>query len=316
MNWGFVGFGRIALKFMESLKHADDETIYAIASRSNAPSIASQYPDVKIYDRYEDLFNDPSVDIVYVNTTHNFHKQNVIDALRGGKHVLCEKPIGLTVAEVNEMITVAKEKRRFLMEGLWSRFLPGYREAMNQIKGGAIGEVKYVRAEFAFSDVSHKERLYDPNLAGGSNYDVNIYNLALVHDIFGHSFSNMMLHAKKSSSGTDLSCSSILQFPEGKMAQLFSSIEMTCENAAMIYGTGGWLKMDQFWKCERFTVNSDEGELVREFPFRSNGYYHEIQAASHCVSTGELESPLMSWQHSLELAAMVEETEKMIKQVD
>ncbi len=169
MNWGFIGFGRIAVKFMESLRLVKSETPYALASRSNAEQLKSQFSDLKIYDSYEDLLNDIEVDIVYVSTTHNFHKQNVIDALRNGKHVLCEKPMGLTVAEIEEMIAVARGEEKFLMEGLWSRFLPGYQKVREVVESGEIGDITLIRSEFAFTDPSHKNRLYDPNLAGGSN---------------------------------------------------------------------------------------------------------------------------------------------------
>ncbi|NVJ47654.1 MAG: Gfo/Idh/MocA family oxidoreductase, partial [Cytophagia bacterium] len=95
MNWGFIGFGRIARKFLESLLAIEGEVAYAFASRSNAKVLAEEFPDVKIYSSYEELLADPEIDIVYISTTHNFHCQNTIDALRAGKHVVCEKPMGI-----------------------------------------------------------------------------------------------------------------------------------------------------------------------------------------------------------------------------
>ncbi len=313
MNWGFIGYGRIASKFMESLKLVKDEAPYALASRSNAEQLKGQFPDLRVYDNYSSLLSDPEIDIVYVNTTHNFHKDNVIEALKKGKHVLCEKPMGLGVAEIKEMITVSRAENKFLMEGLWTRFLPGYQKAKEVITSGKIGELTLIRSEFAFTDVTHKERLYNPVLAGGSNYDVNIYNLALVQDFFGSECPEIKIQARTSPSGTDLSCSSILQFSDNKLAQLFSSIEMSCDNAAWIYGTKGWVRMEHFWMCEKFEVKSDEGVRTIELPFTSNGFYHEIEEVVRCVNAGNMESTLMSHSHSKKLALLVETTEKLIR---
>lgn len=313
MNWGFIGYGRIATKFMEGLKLVKSEVPYALASRSNAAQLKDQFPELKIYDSYNSLLDNPEVDIVYVNTTHNFHKDNVIDALKKGKHVLCEKPMGLGFAEIEEMTSVARSENKFLMEALWTRFLPGYQKAKEIITSGEIGDLTLIRSEFAFKDVTHKGRLYNAALAGGSNYDVNIYNLALVHDFFGNESPDIQIQAKTSPSGTDLSCSSILQYSDNKLAQLFSSIELSCDNAAWLYGTRGWVRMEDFWKCEKFEVKSDEGKRMIELPFIGNGYCHEIEEVAHCVKSGNMESSLMSHSHSKELAFLVETTEKLIK---
>ncbi len=313
MNWGFIGYGRIAVKFMESLKLVKGEVPYALASRSNAEQLRSQFLELKVYDSYDGLLNDPNVDIVYVNTTHNFHKENVIDALKKGKHVLCEKPMGLNVAEVDEMVAMAKIQGKFLMEGLWTRFLPGYQKVKEVVTSGEIGEVTLIRSEFAFTDVTHKERLYNPALAGGSNYDVNIYNLALVHDFLGNEQPEIKIQARTSESGTDLSCSSILQFSDNSMAQLFSSIEMSCENAAWLYGTKGWIRMEHFWKCEKFEIQSENGKRSVELPFTGNGFYHEIEEVVNCINGGLHESLLMSHAHSRELIKLVDTTEQLIR---
>jgi len=313
LNWGFIGYGRIAQKFMDALKGVESETPYAIASRSNATELSNQFPDLKMYDSYERLYQDAEVDIVYISTTHNFHRQNVLDALRHGKHVLSEKPLGLTVAEVEEMVAEAKGQKSFLMEGLWSRFLPGYQKAKEIALSGEIGELRLIKSDFAFYDVSHKGRLYDPKLAGGSNYDVNIYNLALVHDIFGNAVPEMNIQVNKYETGTDLSCSSLLSYSGNRRAQIFSSIELQCENSAWIYGTKGWLKMEEFWKCQRFHLHTENEDQIIELPFVGNGYFHEIVEAVECVKRGEIESKLMSHQHSLELARLLEQTERLIE---
>ena len=150
MNWGIIGYGEIAPSFIESLMQAKEETLFAIASKSKSEDLKSKYEGVKIFDNYQSLFDDKSVEVVYICTTHNFHKENVLSALKAGKHVLCEKPMGISKAETTEMIDEAKKQNKFLMEGMWTRFLPAYKYFKEILSSQKLGAVKFVRADFGF----------------------------------------------------------------------------------------------------------------------------------------------------------------------
>jgi len=309
MNWGFLGFGRIARKFLESLDTVDGETPYAFASRSNATNLQEEFPDVVVYDSYKALLEDPKVDVVYISTTHNFHCQNVVDSLRAGKHVLCEKPMGISSDEIMKMKEVAKESDRFLMEAMWMRFLPTYREAIARAKSGTVGEIKYMTASFGFRSedkLTKDGRLLNPDLAGGALFDVGVYPLTIMSDLFGWEPSSFNASAQLSDTGVDETIQMQFNFEQGQMAQLLGSIGLHTNKEACIYGTNGFIRMPMFWKGERFEIVKGDDLEQFELPYKGNGYVHEIEEVVKCVKEGKSESPLFTLNDSLMSARLVE----------
>lgn len=308
MNWGFIGFGRIARKFLTSLESVQGETPYAFASRSNAVELEKEFSNVKVYDNYESLFTDPDIDIVYISTTHNFHCQNVIDALNAGKHVLCEKPMGISPDEIRKMMEVTKGTGKFLMEAMWMRFLPAYREAIRRAKSGEIGEIQYITASFGFNSPNLKPegRLLNPDLAGGALYDVGVYPLTIVSDIFGWQPDSFQAQAVLSETGIDQSIQVQLSYKGGEMAQVFGSIAMNTNKEACIYGSEGFIKLPLFWKAQEFEIHKGDNIEKVELPFKSTGYAHEIEEVVKCIKEGKTESPLFTLNDSLMSANLVE----------
>ncbi|WP_323755315.1 Gfo/Idh/MocA family oxidoreductase [Roseivirga sp.] len=308
MNWGFIGFGRIARKFLSSLTSVEGETPYAFASRSNATALEKEFPDVKVYDSYEALLADPNVDLVYISTTHNFHCQNVIDALNAGKHVLCEKPMAISSEEIRKMTEVARSTGKFLMEAMWMRFLPAYREAIRRAKTGEIGAIQYITASFGFNSPNLKPdgRLLNPDLAGGALYDVGVYPLTIVSDIFGWEPNSFSADAVLSATGIDQSIQVQLSYEGGEMAQVFGSIAMNTNKEACIYGSEGFIKLPLFWKAETFEVHKNDSIEKVELPFKSTGYVHEIEEVAKCIKEGKTESSLFTLNDSLMSANLVE----------
>lgn len=310
MNWGFIGFGRIARKFLESLEAVEGETAYAFASRSNADALKKEFPNVKIYESYNALLADPSIDIVYISTTHNFHCENTIDALKAGKHVVCEKPMGISSKEIERMTAVAKETGKFLMEAMWMRFLPAYREAIRRAKSGEIGKIRYMTASFGFRSLdklTKDGRLLNPDLAGGALFDVGVYPLTIAADLFGWRPKEFNAQAQVGETGVDETMQIQLNYGENRMAQLLASISLVTNKEACIYGEEGFIRMPLFWKCEEFEiVKGDETERIK-LPYISNGYSHEIIAARDCIKNGEIESNLFTLEESLASARLVEQ---------
>lgn len=309
MNWGFIGFGRIARKFLESLHSVEGELPYAFASRSNAQDLKKEFPEVKIYDSYEGLLADPKVDVVYISTTHNFHYQNTLDALEAGKHVLCEKPMSISSDQAEEMISLATKQKLFFMEAMWMRFLPAYQSAIQRIKQGDIGEVRHLTASFGFRSeekLTKDGRLMNPDLAGGALYDVGVYPLNLASDIFGWEVTGFCAQARKSDTGVDESIQIQMRFKEGQMAQLFGSVALHTNKEACIYGTEGYVRIPMFWKAQSYEViKGDEIEAV-DLPFQSNGYAHEIEEVVACIQRGKTSSTIYSLNDSLMSAKLVE----------
>lgn len=309
MNWGFIGFGRIARKFLESLETLDGELPYAFASRSNANDLKQEFPNVQVYDSYATLLSDPKVDIVYISTTHNFHCQNAISALKAGKHVICEKPMGVSSEEVLAMTEVVKSCGKFLMEAMWMRFLPAYREAITRVKAGEIGAVNYITASFGFRSedkLTKDGRLLNPDLAGGALYDVGVYPLTLVSDLFGWEPASFKAHAIKSDTGVDETIQVQLDFGGDRLAQVMGSIAMHTNKEACIYGERGYIRLPMFWKAESYDVIIGEDVQTFKSPYLSNGYAHEIMEAVKCIKQGKIETDLFTLNDSLMSAQLVE----------
>ena len=305
MKWGFLGYGRIARKFEESLRFGNEE-IHAIASRSQYDRIPKEY--VK-YKDYSSLLNDHEIDIVYVSTTHNTHAKHAIDALNSGKHVLCEKPLAISPDEVEEMFEASEKNDRFLMEAIWSRYLPGYQKAISMIKEGAIGDVQFISAHFGFrmNPDQPKERLIDPDLAAGAIWDVGIYPISLVQDIFEDDPQDIQVHAKLSSRGVEDRCSVMMSYDNSRFAQFSCGIDLGTINKALITGTAGTVEMDDFWKCEKFTITNDGGTRSYSVPMSSTGLIHEAVACRKMIEQGMTSSPLITRHHSLQLSKIMEE---------
>ncbi len=311
MRWGLLGYGRIARKFEESINHSDHE-IVAIASRSGQQSIPAQY---RAYGSYDQLCGDQEVDIIYVSTTHNFHADHTIKALNAGKHVLCEKPMATSVEEVRNIIGAAEGSGRFLMEALWSRFLPGYQKALSMIRDGRIGEVQMINAHFGFKMDPNdpKERLIRPDLAAGAVWDVGIYPLSLAQDVFEEMPDTIQVHALVTALGVENRCSMQLGYAPDRVAQLSCAVDLNTVNKATITGTLGSVIMEDFWKCERFTLLKNGQREDFYFPMISNGLVHEAIACGTLIEQDKTQSPLMSWDHSLQLSQIMEKIINMAR---
>lgn len=311
MKWGIVGYGGFAPKFMKSLVHLNEE-IFAIASRSNSGQAQKDYPDARIYSDYEAFFADRDIEIVYVCTTHNFHHDLVIQGLKSGKHVICEKPMGLSEKEVQNMIDVSIKEGRFLMEGLWTRYLPAYQEIKRRIQNDAIGEVVYLTADFGFvTNAQAKKRLFDPNLAGGALYDLGVYPISIANDFLGRPTD---IHAKsrKMISGVDENVSMTLHYPHDRTAHLHANLGAKTSNSAVIYGTKGSIKLDLFWMVQDFSVTIDDQTETYRLPFESTGYAHEIKHALECIERGRHEPVLFSHEDSILNARIIDEVIRQI----
>lgn len=309
MNWGFIGFGRIARKFLESLESVEGEVPFAFASKSNAAALAEEFPKVRIYESYEDLVQDPLVEVVYISTTHNFHCENTLLALRHGKHVVCEKPMGVKAAEVERMAGLAREKKLFLMEALWMRFLPAYREAIARAKSGELGAIRYMSAGFGFRSadkLAPEGRLLNPDLAGGALYDVGVYPLTLVSDLFGWEPVDFKVHAIRSATGVDETMQVQFDFGNDRLAQVVASFALHTDKQACIYGEEGYIRLERFWQPQGYEVHKEDEVEVVSKPFQSTGYAHEIMEAVRCIREGKTESNLFTLKDSLMSAKLVE----------
>ena len=185
VNWAILAPGIIANSMAQamsgSVKNGNTKIrLYAVGSRSleRSEEFATKWGFEKAYGSYEELLADPAVDAVYVANPHAFHFDSVMQCLNAGKHVLCEKPAGCNISQLETMISTAKSKNLFFMEAMWTAFNPCVNKIRDAINSGVIGELKHIESRFCNRlayDPHH--RLYDAELAGGALLDLGIYNI-------------------------------------------------------------------------------------------------------------------------------------------
>ena len=295
-KWGVIGPGRIAEKFAEDVKATESSELYAVASRSGAQAYVKKYQVPVVYDTYEALVADPAVDGVYIATPHSFHYENARLCLEAGKPVLCEKPLTVNVQETNELISLSKNKNVFLMEALWSRYLPAFQQVRKWLDAGEIGEILMIRSAFCIKRKNSPEhRLLNPALAGGTLLDLGIYPIAISQWVMQDNPDKLQAVAVLGATGVDERLAVNMQYRSGAVCQFLSSFDFEMENAMSIYGTEGVIRLpDSFWQAQKAVLEKDGKQVVLELPFRSGGFEYEIDEAVSCIRAGKIESVRMS----------------------
>ncbi|KQO32691.1 oxidoreductase [Flavobacterium sp. Leaf82] len=314
IKWGIIGLGNIANQFAADLMLLDDANLFAVASRDNDKAIAfaKKYNCSKSYDSYEALFKDDQVDIIYIATPHDSHAELSIKALENGKHVLCEKPLALSYKDAVRMVEASKKNNKFFMEAFWTRFIPSVKEIIEKVDQGIIGDLKYVKADFAFyADEKQGGRLFDKNLGGGALYDIGVYPLFLSYILLGFPkeiFAKSIYHKN----GIDLQTSMILQY-ENAQAILLASIVSESDMKATISGTQGHIELNSPWYIANgYSLSKKDKEETFSLSNLGIGYTHEAIECHNCIRNNQIESKLWSHQNSLDLSKITEEVKTQI----
>lgn len=315
-KWAILGAGHIAEKFSDGLKSCPQAQRYAVASRSleKAEAFRQQYGFEKAYGSYEEMLTDPSVDIVYVATPNNLHFEHTIMSLHAGKAVLCEKPFGLNGEQVERMIETAKEKHLFLMEALWSRFLPSMLGIKSEMERKLIGKPMLLQADFGFkATYDSGSRLFNPNLGGGSVFDIGIYPLFLSLYLFGYP-NDIKVTSIPAPSGTDMTTSILLKHKGGEMSLLTSSFAMRTESEAKVYGENGCLRLGRMFHMPTDLTYKigDEQENKIDIQSTGNGYNYEAMEVMKCLDEGRTESLLLPFSFSKELISLIDKVNALI----
>lgn len=309
VGWGIVGPGHIAAKFAGDLALVPGAELRAVASRDplKADSFRAQYGAQKAYGSYADLFADPAVEVVYIASPHNLHHAHTLEALEAGKHVLCEKPMGIHSGEVESMHALAEKKGLFLMEALWSRFNPSIREVCDFVRGGGLGPLAYLKADFAFPALDRDPggRLLNPELAGGSLLDIGIYPVFLAYLLLGVPGEVRVL-AHFHHTGVEKQIGMLFGYP-GAIALLYSGFTSRSEMRAEISGEAGNIYLKPRWH-QTASYELDLGGDVRTIghPFQGAGYTFEIQEVHHCLAAGNTQSALWSRADSAALHGILD----------
>ena len=294
-RWGILGPGSIAHEFAAGLRAIPDGELVAIGSRDQqrADAFAEQYGAPNRYGSYAALAQDPDIDAVYVATPHPFHKDDTILCLEAGKAVLCEKPLTINAAEA--VVAVARARNTFLMEAMWTRYLPIIVQVRRWLAAGAIGAPRLVSADFGFrAGIDPEGRLFNLGLGGGALLDVGIYVVSFAAMVFGAQPAHIAAAAHIGETGVDEQTGVRLRYEGGALASLSCAVRTTTPHEARIVGTEGTIAIDpSWWKGESATLKTTDREERVELPLAGNGYNYEAQEVARCLGEDLLESPVM-----------------------
>lgn len=314
-NWGIIGLGKIAHNFVSDLLTVEGANLYAVASRSQskADEFSKQYKATKAYGSYEDLMADQHIDIVYIATPHVFHKENSIAVLKSGKAVLCEKPFAMNLEELQSMIDVAKAEDQFLMEALWTNYMPTIQKLTEIIGKKTYGEITNLKADFCFQpDYDPKSRLFNPKLGGGALLDIGIYPVYLALKLLGKP-DNIIAQSKKAETDVDLLTDITFEYRNGVKADLYCSFnENTASEAFIIFEEAEVKLHSRFHETDKLSIMKDESEEFIDYDYKAKGYHFEIMHAQECLNKGLKESPLMPFEFSVLLIETLDEIRNQI----
>jgi predicted dehydrogenase len=305
LKWGVIATGGIATKVTGDIALLEDAVLHAVSSRSSASAaafaerfgFATSYSDDGGTTGYQRLIEDPEVDVVYIATPHGQHHEVALAALNGGKHVLCEKPFTINAREAEELAALAADRGLFLMEAVWTRFLPIVNRAWDIIHSGELGDIRWVQADLGFvAPDDPTSRLWDPKAGGGALMDLTVYPLTWALGPLGFPDSVSAI-GELNSDGVDLQTAITLGYGSGAHAQLTSSFISACPSQATVSGSKGWLRTGAgpLHNPRELTVQSNGNEpRVEQFEQEGAGYTYELREVTRCIQEGLTESPTMT----------------------
>ena len=311
IKWGIMGTGRIAGSFAVALNYLEDAELYGIGSRSEerADAFSDEYSVPKSFHDYESLINNPDIDVVYIATPHSLHKENCLMCLEHGKAVLCEKPFTINAAEAAAVINFARERRLFLMEAMWSRFVPAAIKLKELIEDKIIGDIQYLFAGGAFiPEFDPDHYLFKKELGGGVLLDGGIYPVSLASWLLGYP-DRIQSAGRLNSSGIDDHDALLLEYDCGAIAGLHVSMRTQSPPDITVLGSKGKIYVHPAMFCpSKITLSLfDAEETEIALPFASNGYQYEAMEVNRCLREGKTESKVMPLDETLAIMRMMDE---------
>jgi predicted dehydrogenase len=309
IRWGIAATGHIAEQFATGLAQLDDADIVAVASRTaeRADEFGARHDIAHRHGSYQALAADRDVDVVYVATPHARHEADTLLFLEAGKPVLCEKPFALSRAQAERMVDVARSRGLFLMEAMWSRFLPAYRRLAALLGDERIGEPLVVEADFGFRvlvDPAH--RLFDRSLGGGALLDLGVYPVQLASLVLGTP-DRVSALGHLGETGVDEQVAAVLGHPGGALAVIKAAIRVGLSCTARISGTQGWIELPAFMHCpDHLVVGGREGPHRLDCAFDGEGLRYQAVEVHDCLRGGRTESAVMPLDETCAIAGTLD----------
>lgn len=311
IRWGILGCGKIARLFAESLKELPDAKLEAISSRTEgkAEKFGTQYKVKKRYTTYEELASDPDIDVIYIATTHNFHYENALLCLNYEKAILCEKAFTVNAPQAEILINTARKKRVFLMEAMWTRFIPCMKKLKDILEKEQLGDVLHVKADYGRNTkVANSHRLFNRELAGGALLDLGIYPISLASMIYKRAPMKITSSVTIGETGVDDSSFYFFEYDRKETAFLSSSLKINMPNTAHIFGTKGYVQIFDFVHPTTMMLKLERKRKKEiKIPYKSFGYNYEAREVMDCLKDGKYESEIMPLDETLQIMKTMDE---------
>jgi predicted dehydrogenase len=315
IRWGIAGPGDISKRFAEGMRAVDGGEVVAVGSRSSerAEAFADRFGIGHALGSYESLADDPDVDAVYVATPQSRHAADTLLFLRAGKHVLCEKPFALNATQAEEMVATAEQQRRFVMEAMWSRFLPAYDTLRAVLDDGRVGDALSVEASFGWrAPVVPTNRHFDLALGGGALLDLGVYTVNLCRFVLGP-VQSVAARGHLGSTGVDEHVAAVLQHAGDRLGVVQTALRTPLPCTARVACTDGVIDIPAFMHCpDHLVLRTPGGEERIDAAWEGEGLRFQVEEVHRCLAAGLLESPTMPWSETIGIARVLDDIRAQI----
>ncbi len=316
MRLGILGAGGIAGEMAKTIAGLKDVDAYAVASRDKekAEAFAKKWGFEKAYGSYNDMLDDDKVDLVYIAVPHSHHHKWTLEALNAGRNVLCEKSFAANTAQAEEMIKLAEEKKLLLTEAIWTRYMPSRRIIDELLDGGEIGKIVTVASNLGYR-IDMNERMVRPELAGGCLLDLTVYTLNFSSMILGNDIKRIEASMVPTETGVDGQDTVMLEYSDGTMASMFTTMYALTDRRGLIAGTEGFITVQNINNPQRITVYEPDRTSYRirkdiEVPEQITGYEYEVLSCKKALEEGRIECEEMPHSETLTIMKQMDEIRK------
>lgn len=306
---GIIGAGHMSERMADTIRQMPEAELYAVASREEekAKAFAEKFGATTYYGNYQALMEDEAVQLIYIATPNHLHYEQARACIQYGKPVLLEKPFALNERQAQALIDLAEMHQVFLCEAMWVRFMPLMTRLKKDLEQGRIGEVTSVTADIGY-DLKEKARVNRLDMGGGALLDIGVYPITFALQVLGKEIDNISTSMVRMNSGVDAQEVVNLVYMNGAMASLYTTMLSNTDKQGKIYGTEGYILVEDINNYVRYQVFDAQGILVEtvERPEQISGLEYEIQACIHAIQNKKLECPQMTHVDTLFLMRVLD----------
>jgi len=311
-----LGAGGIAAIMAETIRPLEDVESYAIGSRDigKAQAFADKYGFRKAYGSYEEMLEDPEIDLVYIAVPHSHHHMWTLASLNAGKHVLCEKAFAVNERQTREMIELSEKKGLLLAEAIWTRYMPSRQIITEIVERGDIGRPRTISANLGYR-IDMNERMVRPELAGGCLLDLTVYTLNFASMVWGDDIRRIAASCVKTDTGVDGQDTVMIEYQDDRMASLFTTMYTLTNRMGLICGTEGFIEVQNINNPEQIRVyspdrNGPELRACIDVPEQITGYEYEVLACKKAIKEGRIECPEMPHSQTIQIMCQMDQIRK------